>query len=137
MVKSGESGDGAAVDLPECEPCCLKDYEVVVPAGEKAQSPAFIIFVLIRLWKKLQHVCGARYTFQELSDICTVLQFINASGALNPEFIRQLAAFQMLRDQFNLPLRDPADPFGAGKSGADRTHLLALWVGNSARNCDW
>ncbi len=59
-----------------------------------------------------------------------------APATINPEFIRQLAAFQMLRDHFNLPLVDPADQT-AGTTGADRTHLLALWVGSSAKKWKW
>ena len=125
------------MDLPECEPCCLKDYAVAIVGIDKDNSAVTVIVALIRLWKKLQQLCGARYSFQELSDICTVLKFVDGGGALNPEFIRQLAAFQMLRDQFTLPLRDPSAQVGAGQTGADRTHLLSLWVGSGAAKWDW
>jgi hypothetical protein len=71
---------------------------------------------------KLRHLCGAGYTFIELADICSVLNFSS------PDFIRQLAAFQMLRDQFRLPLTGSRKP-APGATGADRTFLLSLWVG--------
>ena len=126
---------GQGVSLPDCEPCCLKSYLLRFPSGDQGEGLALVVFVFIRLWKKLQDVCGARYTFQQLYDICNVLQLTNSSG-LNPEFIRQLAAFQMLRDHFKLPLFDPAD-HTPGATGADRTHLLALWVGSSAKKWNW
>lgn len=129
-------GQQQLLEMPECEPCCLGDYKVVLPDGGYSRSVILaIINVFVRLWRKLQQVCGARYTFPELFDICTVLQLTTGAG-LNPEFIRQLAAFQMLRDQFALPLREPTD-HAAGVSGADRTHLLALWVGSSAGKWNW
>jgi len=58
-------------------------------------------------------------------------------GTLNPDFLRQLAALQMLRDHFLLPLRDRSDKPAPGEVNADRTHLLALWVGPSAAKWDW
>jgi len=42
----------------------------------------------------------------------------------------------MLRDQFRLPLVDPADRSPSG-TGAARTHILALWVGSSAKKWTW
>ncbi len=64
------------------------------------------------------------------------VETVQRGSAINPEFIRQLAAFQMLRDQFHLPLYDPKDKT-AGATGADRTHILALWVGSGAKEWDW
>lgn len=118
---------------PDCEPCCLKDYKLQLP--NNAEQFLFQLALFIRLWRKLNDVCGARYTFAQLFDIATVLNMYQG-GAINPEFIRQLAAFQMLRDLFNLPLTDPSDNT-TGTSGADRTHLLALWVGSSATKWNW
>ena len=92
--------------------------------------------VFIRLWRKLKDVCNANYTFSQLRDICDVLQLF-IGGVINPEFIRQLAAFQMLRDQFRLPLVNPADKPAAGAIDADRTQILALWVGSSAAQYPW
>ena len=50
------------------------------------------------LWRKLNESCCFCYSFAQLRDICNVLHLFDGSGALNPELIRQLAAFQMLRD---------------------------------------
>ena len=53
-------------------------------------------------------------------------------GALNPDFVRQLAAFQMLRDDFGMDLADPAAPVRAGR---DRRgpHAPAGAVGRAGR----
>ena len=122
--------NGAA--FPECEPCCLQNYQLQFTAdgSRQAQSLLIELGVFIRLWRKLRDVCGARYSFAHLADICTVLKLSD------PDFIRQLAAFQMLRDDFRLPLVDPAD-HSTGTTGADRTHLLALWVGSGAKKWKW
>ena len=120
---------------PECEPCCLKDYRVQIPEGSSPEAELLQLAIFIRLWKKLKDVCGARYTFQQLYDICSVLKLFNGS-TINPDFIRQLAAFQMLRDHFNLPFFDRSDS-STGTTGADRTHLLALWVGAGASKWKW
>ena len=134
QVRYGNLREGQAITaLPECEPCCLTDYRVAALDSDEKQLLTIIVFV--RLWKKLREVCGARYSFKQLYDICRVLRFVSG-GALNPEFIRQLAAFQMLRDLLKLPLLDPADRT-PGATDADRTHLLALWVGSGARKWDW
>jgi hypothetical protein len=120
---------------PECEPCCLTDYQLNLPQGDGRQQALLQLAVFIRLWRKLKEVCGAGYTFPQLFDICSVLKWSNTSG-INPEFIRQLAAFQMLRDHFKLPLVDHSD-HTTGTTGADRTHLLALWVGAGAKKWRW
>jgi hypothetical protein len=130
----GDTRDGKPAGVPECEPCCLSDYQLQLP-GDGRQTAPLQLLVFIRLWRKLKSLCGAGYTFAQLYDICKVLNLYNGS-AINPEFIRQLAAFQMLRDQFHLPLRDPKDET-LGATGADRTHLLALWVGSGAKKWNW
>ena len=124
--------------FPECEPCCLKDYRLQLPQGDAGAQALLQLALFIRLWRKLKNVCGADYTFQQLYDICTACPgFQWFSGTtINPEFIRQLAAFQMLRDRFHLPLADRSDK-SAGTTGADRTHILSLWVGSSAKKWNW
>jgi hypothetical protein len=124
----------AGTGVPDCEPCCLSDYELQLPVDER-ETVLEQLWVFIRLWRKLKGLCGAGYTFAQLYDICTVLKLYDGS-AINPEFIRQLAAFQMLRDQFRLPLSDPGDET-PGATGADRTHLLALWAGSGAKKWNW
>ena len=119
---------------PECEPCCLQNYRLQI-SQDSLQTELLELAVFIRLWRKLKEVCGARYTFQQLYDICSVLKLFNGT-TINPDFIRQLAAFQMLRDYFKLPLVDQDDT-STGTTGADRTHLLALWVGSSAKKWNW
>jgi hypothetical protein len=121
--------------FPKCEPCCLKDYQVPVGEGDAAEWQLTELAIFIRLWRKLREHCGARYSFAELWDICGVLGLFNG-GAVNPEFIRQLAAFQMLRDAFGLPLSDPAN-HQPGATRTERSQLLALWVGSSAKGWDW
>jgi len=128
------AADRKNTNVPDCEPCCLGDYQVQLQ-NFATQAPLTQLMVFIRLWRKLKCLCNAGYTFAQLYDICRVLNLFNGA-AVNPEFIRQLAAFQMLRDRFHLPLDDPKDQT-SGATGADRTHLLALWVGSSAKKWDW
>jgi len=134
--RQGDGNDGGRkpTSVPDCEPCCLGDYQLQL-TGDGRETALLRLMVFIRLWRKLKCLCGAEYTFAQLYDICTVLNLFSGT-ALNPEFIRQLAAFQMLRDQFRLPLRDRDDET-PGATGADRTHLLALWVGSSAKKWNW
>ena len=72
-----------------------------------------------------------------------MLVLFHDDGTINPDFVRQLAALQMLRDTYHLALHDPDDTgtgtgtgTGAG-AGAERTHVLALWVGPTARKWSW
>ena len=111
-----EGGGGVFDDCPPCDPDRIglrfdQDIDTTAALAELA--------LFIRLWRKLkQHRCGG-YTFAELADICTVLGMFDADGNLNPDFIAQLAAFQMLRDLLCLPLQ-----------------LLALWNPSAAPE-DW
>jgi Tc toxin complex TcA C-terminal TcB-binding domain len=114
-----------AFALPECEPCYLDRVIIVFDDLSNEEGLARLAYI-IRLWRKLQNVAGARYTFRELKDITTVLELFDGGGGVNPNFIRQLIAFQILRDEFHLQLYDRND-IEPG-TGADRTHLLALWV---------
>ena len=131
-VNGNDGGDGTRGRLPDCEPCCPEHLvlQFANPALELAE-----LAVYLRLWRKLRDVCGARYTFAQLCDICSVLQLF-VGGVVNPDFIRQLAAFQMLRDDLQLPLAGGSPP-AAGATGADRTYLLALWVGPTAAKWSW
>jgi hypothetical protein len=134
-VGSTVAGPTAAIDrakaspIPKCEPCCLKDYRLPIDDGENGERLLIALAVLIRLWRKMREHCGARYSFAELLDINIVFSAIG-SGA---EYIRQLAAFQMLRDAFGLPLSDPANQVPEA-IGADRSQLLTLWLGSSAKD---
>lgn len=132
---SPAQGEQAAGTFPRCEPCCLKDYTIQLPRGDARNRVLIQLVIVVRLWRKLNDLCNARYSFEQLYDIATVLGMFEG-GALNLDFIRQLAAFQMLRDQFRLPLTDPGDRSHGG-TGAARTHILALWAGPAARKWTW
>ncbi|WP_261561639.1 neuraminidase-like domain-containing protein [Frankia tisae] len=110
-------------------------------AASTAGSPTAIalaeLAVFIRLWRTLkkQH-CGG-YTFAELADICSVLGLFDASRAVNPDFLPQLAAFQMLRDLLCLPLGEVQESDSMQLLGGSvRLRLLALWD-PSASPDDW
>ena len=118
--------------LPECEPCCLEEQRIGFPNGIEPFGPLKRLSVFIRLWRRLQIMPKTAYTFAELADIAAVLVLFNGTAA-NADFIRQLAAFQMLRDDFDLVLTDPEDPPAAASSGAARTHLLAFWEPGAAK----
>lgn len=120
--------------FPDCQPCYLDEQAIDFGAADVAQSLAELA-IFIRLWKKLQALPGARYTFTELADIATVLVLFRPDGTLNPDFVRQMAAFQILRDEFHLPLADPTDTTPG--TGADRTHILALWGPITGRKWGW
>ncbi|HEY7496087.1 MAG TPA: neuraminidase-like domain-containing protein, partial [Candidatus Tectomicrobia bacterium] len=127
---------GADPAFPDCEPCCLPEYQIQFEDPESPPAALTRLAVFIRLWRKLQSVDGAHYAFAQLRDICEVLQLLHTDGSINADFIRQLTAFQMLRDHFRLALADDTDT-QPGTTGADRTHLLALWVGDTARKWVW
>jgi Tc toxin complex TcA C-terminal TcB-binding domain len=131
--KAQREGTGV---FPDCEPCCLEKLWLQFPEEPGAETALYQLAVFIRLWRKLKRVGGAGYSFDQLRDICDVLHLFNGT-AINPDFIRELVAFQMLRDNFCLPLMDPADPPKAGTTDAQRTHLLALWVGTTASKWQW
>jgi len=110
----------------ECEPCDLDDEIIVFDDPADPAEALRQLIVFIRLWRLLQSVPGAHYSFAVLRDICVILGLFNADGSINPDFIRQLSAFQRTRNLLQLPLFDPDDPPATNFSGVDRTHLLAL-----------
>ncbi|MEU9899981.1 neuraminidase-like domain-containing protein [Streptomyces phaeochromogenes] len=122
--------------FPDCEPCHLDDILIAFP-GQDVVTPLRQLAVFIRLWRRLRSVPGAGYDFAHLRDICVTLHLFNNDGTINPDFIRQLAAFQMLRDSFGIALVDPRDPPLAEAVDSDRTHLLALWIGPAAAKWPW
>jgi hypothetical protein len=117
--------------FPECEPCCLDKYIIEFDDAEDPVEALKRLAIFIRLWRKLQTVPNARYTFTQLRDICDVLGLFDGTN-VNPDFIRQLVAFQMFRDDFQLSLTDGTS-LVAGATGADRLHLLSFWVPGAAK----
>jgi len=130
---AGESGEA----FPDCEPCRLDDYQIVFVRPSDPEEAIKRLAVFIRLWRKLQEVKQARYTFAELGDICEVLQLFGADGKVNRDFVRQLAAFQILRDHFALVLTDGSVGSSSAASDSERTHLLALWAGSRVSKWSW
>jgi hypothetical protein len=154
FVMFSDGGDEKG-NFPDCEPCCLERHWLKFPnrpapaqpgegqplpsqpvAPQSNQQSLGQLATFIRLWRKLKDVCNAGYSFAQLRDICDVLQLFKA-GSLNLDFIRQLAAFQILRDQFRLPLVNPAGKPATGAIDADRTQILSLWKGESAAQWPW
>ena len=126
------SEDGA---FPECEPCSPDNLWLEFPEGQQQQDLAALL-VFIRLWRTMRQSRGTGYSFAQLRDVCDVLQ-LRSGGALNPDFVRQLAAFQMLREEFGIELADPAVQVPPTAVDADRTQLLALWTGPTAAAWAW
>ena len=94
------------------------------------------LLVFIRLWRKLRGACGKGYSFEELADICAVLQLFSGlhhQPGLRPPAGRVPDAARHLRAE----ARRPPRPACAGRTGADRLHILALWVGPTAKKWDW
>lgn len=128
------NGPAPSAGFPDCEPCCPEDMVIrfINPAGTEDALRRLMVF--IRLWRSLKCLRGAGYSFADLRDICLVLGLFQGA-IVNPEFIRQLAAFQMLRDDWRLDLgTDPAAP---SATGATRTRLLGLWAGGPASSFNW
>jgi hypothetical protein len=92
--------------------------------------------VFIRLWRRLREHRNAALTFGELADVCRVFDLFQGS-TVSPDFIRQLAAFVGLREFLCLPLADPTESPASDAVDANRTHLLALWVGPTHAKWRW
>ncbi|MFM5885377.1 MAG: neuraminidase-like domain-containing protein [Novosphingobium sp.] len=131
----GNGGEPVDSSFPDCEPCCPEDLVIGFVGPDKPEAAFYRLMIFIRLWRTLQCVNGAAYSFNELRDICEVLGLF-AGAAVNPGFIRQLAAFQMLRDDWQLDLGIDQNA-GAAAHGADRTRLLGLWAPGQTAAFDW
>ena len=117
---SSHDATQAGGSLPGCEPCCLEDLRLVLPGstdendqGQLADLYRLIVF--IRLWRRLRERAWCELTFAELAQVSTALGLFGSEPtetAVNPDFLRQLAALLMLRDDF----------------GTDPAGLLALWA---------
>lgn len=135
-------GDKLSIEFPSQEPCCCDDHGLMM--YEEQGTPKILVqrtltseelrdlFHFVRLWKNMNCVPGGGYSFKELSDICQVLGFSTDKAG----FLQQLAAFHKLRTVFDLNLTDGSSP-APDALGADRTHLLALWVNPQGDKYDW
>lgn len=121
-------------DFPNCEPCCPEDLILQFTGPEGSEDALRRLMVFIRLWRTLRCLRRAGYGFADLRDICMELGLF-PGGNVNPGFIRQLASFQMLRDDWQLHLG--TDTALANATGATRTRLLGLWSGAPAASFDW
>lgn len=134
FLSSDERANG---ELPQCEPCCLDAISLRFPDEDRSPAESLVqLAVFIRLWRKLKESCCLCLSFAELRDVCDVLKLFSGS-APNPDFVRQLAAFQILREEFHLELCDPHDRPATTAVDADRTQILALWVGPAAKKWGW
>lgn len=120
--------------FPEIEPKDLSPFEIDFSTGSDTDNLRKLI-VGIRFWEKLKNLANANYSFDDIRDFDKVFEMFDSSLVQNPDFIRQFVSFQMLRDIFDLELRDANAPLIG--TGADRMHLLALWVGPTHSNWDW
>ena len=117
----------------ECEPCHLDQLRITFGPGVDPAVALMQLAVFIRLWRLLQRTRCSGCTFAQLADICEVLGLFTG-GVINPDFIPQLVALEILREELCLPLAPGQAPPGA--TGVARTALLALWV-TPASGAQW
>ncbi|MDR3735403.1 MAG: hypothetical protein P4L10_07690, partial [Acidobacteriaceae bacterium] len=129
------NGNSDVKGFSDCEPCCLDGVELSFGTDQNQEAALAALALFIRVWRALKHRCDG-FSFAELADIWSVLGGL-AGGVNNIEFLRQLAALEMLRDYFHMPLTDAKERPAPGDTGADRTNLLAFWVGPSAAKWNW
>ena len=134
FVKFYRDHEGQESVFPDCEPCCLEELIITFDSSNYPGLALYKLNLFIRLWRKLRTKKKAAYSFEQLRDICDVLVLFTGP-TVNPDFIRQLVAFQMFRDDFQLSLTDGTTALTGGV-GADRMHLLAFWVPGSSK-WDW
>ncbi|MGF6201732.1 neuraminidase-like domain-containing protein [Pseudomonas laurylsulfatiphila] len=121
--------------FPRCEPCCPEDLVIQFVMPQAPEDALRQLMVFIRLWRSLKCLPGAGYSFVDLRDICQVLDLFQGAN-VNPQFIRQLVAFQILRDDWRLALgTDLGAP--ANVTGSARTRLLGLWAAAPTASYDW
>jgi hypothetical protein len=121
--------------FPDCQPCCPDN--LVIDFGQRSEREVLgQLVTFIRLWRRLAEQPCLKLSMTELSDVAQVLGLFDGAE-VNPDFVRQLAAFTVLRELLCLPLRDQDAEEVVDAEGADRTHLLSLWVGPAAGHWNW
>jgi hypothetical protein len=78
---------GSKDGFSDCEPCCLDRYLIEFNNPSNPVQALKRLIVFIRLWRKLQIVPRAGYSFTELRAICDVLKLFKGTN-VNPDFIR-------------------------------------------------
>ncbi|WP_395110179.1 neuraminidase-like domain-containing protein [Actinomadura sp. SCN-SB] len=126
---------GKTGGFPECEACDLTGDRIELEDDDRTAALRRLA-VFIRLWRTLRSSRGGGHGFPVLRDICEVLGLFDENGNIAPGFVRQLAALQMLLDDFGPPLTD-GTAAGENATGAARTHLLALWAGPGTPRWEW
>ncbi|KAH8591200.1 hypothetical protein B0O99DRAFT_690810 [Bisporella sp. PMI_857] len=121
--------------FPDCPPCCLDNIFIRLNVDGDDTQVLLQLILFIRLWRKLHHDCRlSDISFALLADICQVLGLFDSSGAVNPDFVRQLASLLMLVHYFQLPWGfDPRVTSG----GAQKTKLLGLWPRSPTAPTAW
>jgi hypothetical protein len=134
--------EGADPEFPrqfdDCEPCDLSGIRIEFIEPANVEDALRQLAVFIRVWRKLHDVPNAGYSFATVRDLCVVFELFSG-GLINPDFVRQLAAFQILRDDFRMALSNNERAGApANGTGPDRTHLLALWEAPTNQSTlDW
>ncbi|WP_445282329.1 Tc toxin subunit A-related protein [Streptomyces sp. DSM 118148] len=131
--RKGKKGAQEQPAFPDCEPCRLDEYVLDLSVEDLRR-----VAVVVRLWWILRRACSPTFSFAQLADVAAALMLFAADGYPNPDFVRQLAALQLLRCHFGLRLA-PHDhvPSAETPPGTGRSPLLALWAGPGDPHWDW
>lgn len=102
--------EGQHPKFPDCLPCCPDDLVIAFDGSQTVSLRKLMVFV--RLWRRLRQHGAPPIGFDLLTAICEVLRLFDASDAIDPDFLRRLAALLMLHDEIRITLDQK---------------LLALW----------
>ena len=133
----GNGADPRRSTFPDMRALLPRRLLAPIPRAGSRSRASIALAVFIRLWRKLKESLAASAIRSRSSATSATSCTLFVGGTINPDFIRQLAAFQMLRDHFRLALTDPSETAATTAIDADRTHLLALWVGPGAAKWHW
>ena len=112
---------------------CLTDYRLPCPRGGCRRAVAHRLAIFIRLWRKLRTIAEPLFSFTELSTSArpeTVQQWNCGQPGVHPP----ACGVPDVAGSVWPAACDPATMPGA--TGADRSQLLALWVGSGAKRLE-
>ncbi|KAH7418801.1 hypothetical protein BKA64DRAFT_564424 [Cadophora sp. MPI-SDFR-AT-0126] len=139
-AKPAQSGAKDDTAFPDDESYKSRDLQISLGASDgDVLFRLRKLFVFVRLWRILCRVAGPKISFNELADISTTLRLFD-KDAINAEFIRQLAALMMLRDDFEIPLTGTMMHGQSYKQSAVENtplKLLCLWQGSKENPTTW